>query len=111
MSKEQVSGSLTLSLGGLADQVATEVVTRLASTLSELTPVPMSIVGTIRLLVGYGVPHEQAQGIAQALAAEGRAIALVPFPERPHLQHRDEVSQEPVARQMGPAETFFREGV
>ncbi len=85
MSKEQVSGSLTLSLGGLADEVAGEVVTRLASTLRELAgPPPLSIVGTIRFLVGYGIPHEQAQGIANALAGEGRALAIVPFPDRSH---------------------------
>lgn len=104
--KEQVSGSLTLSLGGLADQVAGEVVTRLEATLRELAPVPLSIVGTIRLLVGYGIPHEQAQGIAQALAAEGRAIALVPFPDRPYLQHHDEV---PPAAPESAADWFERE--
>lgn len=109
MSKDQVSGSLTLSLGGLADAVADIVAARVEQTFREATAPPQLQVydreALIGVLVGLGFPFGQAEAIHHNLTAMG--LAVIALPEVP--------AQEPVVHagfeRPGPAETFFRDGV
>lgn len=111
MSKDQVSGSLTLSLSGLADAVADVVAARVEQTFREVNAPPQLQVysrdALIGVLTGLGLDYATASQLHTDLTSYG--LAMIALPEG----MTQEVPQEPAAHadRPGPAETFFREGV
>lgn len=78
MSKEQVSGSLTLSLGGLADEVAGEVVNRLRGLIQPQVQV-FDHHELMRILAsGLGLTYEEAGAITRTLAQHGLMVVQIP---------------------------------
>lgn len=81
MSKDQVSGSVTLSLGGLADGLADRLAPMfkgLAADIAKVSTPPLyKHAGIVGVLTGYGVPYDLADHVAREMAASGKAMINV----------------------------------
>lgn len=97
MSKDQVSGSLTLSLSGLADAVAERVTETLRAEMHPQVPI-FQREAVIGVLTGLGVPYDLAAHVAEELPRYQMAIVSTAPPEEvtavPRLLAPEEVDQE-----------------
>lgn len=103
MSKDQVSGSLTLSLSGLADAVAERVSKEIRAAVNpEIKVYDRDQV--ISLLTGFGLEYVVAAQIYGALV-EYR-LAVIALPDGMHHE-----PEPPVTPDTGSAEEWFRKEV
>lgn len=96
MSKDQVSGSLTLSLSGLADAVAERVTEALRAETTRQDH--LSLDESVRLLVGQVVPVAYGEQVGKSIATRlwdlGYRITGPETTAVPRLLDPEEVDQE-----------------